>query len=245
MLRIIRNALLVLAGLLVLPAHAAVTQPQIDLTAVTNAHYHVHHLIGNGLASPNNLHAQQQDIESSLQILEAVELTRSVAAQYRLSITKIEVGVQYFEQARRASGRKRSDLVELGNQAMRAAKALLDLAVKIFNEVQPQLVAFFEARGKPVKPPKWPIELKGEFRDCIPGQSDPECCDDNYAAGLAALDKIKKYLTGREYQAILDCLKRVHTRCVRLYEKNNILFNKEYWESCFEGYVIFKYPRGG
>src|SRR5687767_9708433 len=95
---------LVLVGFSLLAASrvdAVATQPKFDLSAVTNAHYRTRHLIGTGMASPNALPAKRDEIESYLRILEAVEPTRAVAAQYRQSIVKVEEGVRHFEQAKR------------------------------------------------------------------------------------------------------------------------------------------------
>src|SRR5436190_24276332 len=89
------------------PSRAAVTTvPRgLDLQTVTNAHYSVHHLIGNGFASPNSLRANAQVIEARIRILEVLELTRPVATDYRQSMLKIEEGARSYDEARRSTGK--------------------------------------------------------------------------------------------------------------------------------------------
>jgi len=253
--RIVRAALVAIC-LALLPAarsSAATTQQRLDLATVTNAHYRAHRLLGNCMTSTNALGANRQSVESYIQILEAVELTQSVAAQYRLTIVKIELGVQYFAQAKQATGKKRTNLVALANETMRAAAALLDLAVRFFNQVQPQLVRYFaaaqqsggrERKDGNKRKPDFPIPLTSRFGDCVPERLDPRrfdpgCCRNNLDQGLLILEGILKDLSEAEKTRIEECLKDTEKACRRALEAN-LVYRKREWEECFEGYVIFR-----
>jgi hypothetical protein len=227
---------------------AAATRPKFDLAAVTNAHYRARHLIGNGIVSG----PRRDEIESNLRILEAIELTQSLASTYRQSITRIEEGLQYYEQAKGSAGKQRSQYVEWGNRAMRAAKALLDLAIRIFEEVQPQLVRFFAAaqqpsrRGQDDEPKPWPIVINpAPFRDCLAGPkgSDPGCCEQNHRAALSLIEQYAAYFTEDEIREIEEnCLKPVREQCEGIFKRGRGTdFSKRFWEECFHGYFIFKY----
>jgi hypothetical protein len=90
------------------------------------------------------------------------------------------------------------------------------------------------------------IYVTNHFRTCLapqpPGQSDPECCEDNHAACVWLANWLSQQglITDDEWASIIKCCNKTQTVCQDTYKKGEgKTFNQKIWKDCFPSNIRF------
>ena len=227
------------------PAQAVVgsqptRQEAADAAALSSANGATYHLLANciGAQATSQLQSTRPSIERGIRALETFRFTASVAAQYRQSLAKIQEGGADYDQAKRANGPARARLIELGNQAMRLASALLDAAVHAFSALQPQLANLIANERHPSSNRE--IEIDSPFFDCFFAKEPMvACCEKNYKKAVELFQQYGYLWTADEKRAIRECINATLAACLEA-QRNGTDFARFHWEFCFRPKLRFR-----